>query len=114
MLVIFLMNVTILPAPSIVIRLTNVDCAFKEMECEIVKLEEDNRELVLSIRKHEESQASNSSSWKRYRTSLKHLKVRLSSWRKKTKSWYSLSSSMKNPKPDFILLSKLFRTNLKH
>ncbi|GKA64663.1 G-patch domain-containing protein [Tanacetum coccineum] len=46
MFVIFLMNVTILPAPSIVIRLTNVDCAFKEMECEIVKLEEDNRETV--------------------------------------------------------------------
>ncbi|GJU87433.1 symplekin isoform X1, partial [Tanacetum coccineum] len=73
-----------------VIRLTNVDCAFKEMECEIVKLEEDNHDLVLSIRKHEESQSSNSSSSKRNRTILKHLKVRLSSWRKKTESWYSL------------------------
>ncbi|GJS28733.1 coatomer subunit beta'-2-like protein [Tanacetum coccineum] len=52
-----------------------------EMECEIVKLEEDNRELVLSLKMHEESQASNSSSSKHYRTSLKtslkHLKNKL-------------------------------------
>ncbi|GKC23621.1 hypothetical protein Tco_1025771 [Tanacetum coccineum] len=85
-----------------VIRLTNVDCAFKEMECEIVKLEEGNRDLVLSIRKHEESQASNSSSSKRYRTSLKHLKVRLSSWRNKTKSCKPREAEW-NLSPAFLL-----------
>nr|GEX66429.1 hypothetical protein [Tanacetum cinerariifolium] len=47
------------------------DCAFKEMECEIVKLEEDNHELVLSLRKHEESQASNSSSIETLQNRLK-------------------------------------------
>ncbi|GJV76808.1 hypothetical protein Tco_1508392 [Tanacetum coccineum] len=90
------------------------DCAFKEMECEIVKLEEDNRELVLSLRKHEESQASNSSSIETLQNKLKTFKCEIVELEEENTGVGFLSqSSMKISRQFFFSIESLLNKLIK-